>query len=494
MNKFYREINAKTNGKYSAFRFPSVKVRGDFAEIAVVCAESDRAFAEANIAELLRLSTEICAFHAPVHIVVGTSAPDRNTLRDAVSAFIGKFPFAAALANDFTVSDDDGLCVTLKMHDGMLALAQAEFLPRLTEFFANNYIQPISVNVEKSELPRSIDPYGAPLTVTQKEYAVKSVVSVSGNVDIATATSAAAVTGDGYDTAVCGVLTMLTEFTSKGGRAYQKFVLYDGESTVQCSYFGAPALTRDLVNSVVCVVGNTQTASDRAGEVTMKVFSVARCTADGLNVFAPPAPVKAYGTVLPKPYEEYVQTSIFEKGGEIPDVLRGSFVAFDFETTGLSVAYDRPTEIGAVKITDGVITETFSTLIDPLMAIPDVVSQKTGITDDMVKGKPRLREVLGDFYKFSYGCPLIGHNIAFDFPFLLKYGNRYGTVFGAHATFDTMGIAPRAIPGIEQLSLNRVLEHLGLVNDNAHRALSDATATAKAFIAMQRRLAGVGAR
>ena len=49
-----------------------------------------------------------------------------------------------------------------------------------------------------------------------------------------------------------------------------------------------------------------------------------------------------------------------------------------------------------------------------------------------------------------------------------------------------MGIAPKAIPGIEVLTLDNVLEKLGLVNDNAHRALSDATATAKAFIAMQK--------
>ena len=489
MNKFYKEINSRTNDKYAALRFPAVKVRGDFVELNVVCAAADREFVDKKMGELMLLATEICAFNAPLRLSVSVSAPDRDALRADVISFTRKFPFAAGLANDFAASDSDGLRVTLKMHDGMLALAQAEFLPRLAEFFANNYIQPIAVDIEKSELPRSVDPYGAPLVVAEKEYALSAVVSVGGSVNAEKAVSAAAVAGDAYDVAVCGVLTMLTEFTSKGGRAYQKFVLYDGETTVQCSYFGAPALTPDLVNAKVCVVGNTQTAGDRAGEVTMKAFSVARCEAAGLKVFAPPAPAKAYATVAPKPYEEYVQTSIFEKGGAVPDSLRGSFVVFDFETTGLSVAYDRPTEIGAVKITDGVITETFSTLIDPLMPIPEIVSQKTGITDDMVKGKPRFREVLADFYRFSYGCPLIGHNIAFDFPFLLKYGNRYGYVFGAHATFDTMGIAPRALAGIEQLSLNRVLDRLGLVNDNAHRALSDATATAKAFIAMQKLLA-----
>ena len=489
MNKIYDEINRRTNGKYAALRFPCVRVSGTLAEVSVVCAPADRAFVDANFGELEKLITDICAFHAPVRISVKNSEPSVNAIRTAVTEFVGKFPFAASVANEIKVASDNGLTtVTLKMHDGLLALAQAEFLPRLDEFFKNNYVEPITVKIEKSDLPRTIDPYGAPLIPKQKEYKLSELVAVSGKVTADTATSVAALSGDAYDIAVCGVLTMLTDFTSKGGRAYQKFVLYDGETTVQCNYFGNTPLPRDLVNTIVCAVGNTATATDRAGEITMKVFSVAKCTIDGVTVFAPPVPQSEYGVVSPKPYEEFVQTSIFEKGESALQSLHGSFVAFDFETTGLSVAYDRPTEIGAVKIVDGVITETFSTLIDPLMHIPDVVSEKTGITDDMVKGKPLFRDVIADFYKFAYGCPLIGHNIAFDFPFLLKYGNRYGVAFGGHQTFDTLGIAPRAIAGIEQLSLNRVLEHLGLVNDNAHRALSDATATAKAFIAMQKRL------
>ncbi|MDE7107391.1 MAG: hypothetical protein K2O39_03625, partial [Clostridiales bacterium] len=64
-----------------------------------------------------------------------------------------------------------------------------------------------------------------------------------------------------------------------------------------------------------------------------------------------------------------------------------------------------------------------------------------------------------------------------------------GWAFGNRRTFDTMGIAPAAIPGIARLSLDNVLASLGLSNDNAHRALSDAAATAKAFIAMKKLLA-----
>ncbi|MDE7463517.1 MAG: hypothetical protein K2M48_00680, partial [Clostridiales bacterium] len=296
------------------------------------------------------------------------------------------------------------------------------------------------------------------------------------------------------DIAVCGVLTMATDYLSKGSgakhsRPYQKFVLYDGTGTLQCRCFprdGFSLIDAGVVGKTVCAFGNTEVERGRTGEIGMTVRALSIAGNGGANVLAAPPVPKKYVTVKPMPYEEYVQASLFAGDEVLPEALKGSFVAFDFETTGLSILFDKPTEIGAVKIVDGVITETFSTLIDPKRPIPEEVSKKTGITDDMVKGKPRFEDVLPDFYKFSHGCALIGHNIAFDFPFLLKYGNKFGWTFGDRKTFDTLGMAPRAIPGIDVLTLDRVLENLGLVNDNAHRALSDATATAKAFIAMSK--------
>ncbi len=95
MNKFYKDINSRTNDKYAALRFPSVKVRGDFVELNVVCAAADREFVDKNMGELMLLATEICAFNAPLRISVSVSAPDRDALRADVIAFTRKFPFAA---------------------------------------------------------------------------------------------------------------------------------------------------------------------------------------------------------------------------------------------------------------------------------------------------------------------------------------------------------------------------------------------------------------
>ncbi len=409
-----------------------------------------------------------------------------HAVRAAVTAFSRKFPYIASTSDAVTVAAEP-LAVKLRMHESMQRLAQNDYIPRLKEFLQNNYITPIAVETETVSLDESGE-RGKEPTV----YEISGVKPVFGAVNASRALSVADVSGNTEDVAVCGVLTMSTDLWSKNtGRKYEKFALYDGSDVLKCFCFprdGFSLVDANLLNKTVVAVGNTEVERGRSGEVAMSVRALALAECSGIAaVSAPPLPQK-YVTVKPLPYEEYVQTSLFSGEEKIPESLSGTFVAFDFETTGLSVVYDSPTELGAVKIVDGVITETFSTLIDPQRPIPEEVSKKTGITDAMVKGKPLFEDVLPDFYKFSYGCALVGHNIAFDFPFLLKYGNKHGYTFGDRKTFDTLGMAPRAIPGIDTLTLDNVLQSLGLVNDNAHRALSDATATAKAFIAMNKRI------
>lgn len=487
MNKIYTVINEKTGGKYADLRFAELAFDDDKAVVTVYC-PADRFDDVKTDIELVRSVRDILALKTPVEVVIMRDELSPRVIRDTAAAFMHKFPFVASAADNMTVSADPP-SVFLKMHKSMLDLAKDDFLPRLDEYFKNRFTVPVAVKTETVEV---VDAADKPQTEHKaREYALSNVTPVYGTVDVTSAVSAADVAGYNEDIAVCGVLSMATDFMSKGGgakrsRPYQKFVLFDGDGTLQCRFYphdGFSAIDAELIGKTVVVIGNTEVERGRVGETSMTVRNIALCTAD---VVCPPlkSPVSAYSTVFPAEYAEYVQASLF--GDNSAPSLKGTYVAFDFETTGLSVLYDSPTELGAVKIVDGVITETFSTLIDPRRPIPEEVSKKTGITDDMVKGKPLFEDVLPDFYRFSYGCALIGHNIAFDFPFLLKHGNRAGWAFYDRATFDTMGIAPRAVPGIEMLTLDNVLEKLSLKNDNAHRALSDATATAKAFIAMNK--------
>jgi DNA polymerase-3 subunit alpha (Gram-positive type) len=83
----------------------------------------------------------------------------------------------------------------------------------------------------------------------------------------------------------------------------------------------------------------------------------------------------------------------------------GEFVAFDLETTGLSAAQDRITEIGAVRIVNGEVTESFDTFADPGMHIPEKITELTGITDAMVSGAPSQEEAVRKIPRFrGRGC------------------------------------------------------------------------------------------
>ena len=88
-------------------------------------------------------------------------------------------------------------------------------------------------------------------------------------------------------------------------------------------------------------------------------------------------------------------------GADTGHKLTGGFVVFDIETTGLNPTKDGITEIGAVKIEDGKIVDTFSTFVDPGMPIPEHITKLTGITDAMVAGAPGISQAVGDFLDFA---------------------------------------------------------------------------------------------
>lgn len=491
MNKIYTQINAATNGKYAALRFSCVELNGKTAKITIVCKPEMREFVAKNRAELNGMIADICEFHAQIETVINDELPTEGSMRAAVVGFTEKFGYISSVLHTITVKENNGeFTVSLKMHEAMYRLAEKDYIPRLKEFLENSYADEVKIDVASVGFAQSGSAY-APISSEVKEYTLNGVVPVIGENTPLKAMSPSSITANAYNVTVCGVLVMPTVFTSKGGSRYERFLLYDGENPIQCRMSlsgGIKPLGPEYINKTVCVFGNAEYDSMRH-EASISVREVALCEVDGLTAIKNrPAP-KTYDRVKPTAYIEYVQSSMFDIQTELPETLKGSFVVFDFETTGLSLVYDRPTELGAVKIVDGQITECFSTLIDPRREIPEEVVIKTGITNDMVKGQPLFEDVIPDFYKFTENCGLVCHNIAFDFPILIKGGNRCGYAFGDRKTYDTMALAPLALPGIQKLSLDKILEGLGLVNDSAHRAWADAAATAKAFVAMNKMLA-----
>ncbi len=159
-----------------------------------------------------------------------------------------------------------------------------------------------------------------------------------------------------------------------------------------------------------------------------------------------------------------------------------SFVVVDVETTGLSAAEHRITEIALVRLESGQITESFQSLVNPEQFISPFITQHTGITNAMVYDKPRFREIVPEiknFFAKSESPVLVGHNVKFDHGFLLASFGRAGERFHAHGPLCTCRLARRLLPQLRSKSLKSVQDHFGIRNPRQHRAMADAEATAK---------------
>lgn len=194
-----------------------------------------------------------------------------------------------------------------------------------------------------------------------------------------------------------------------------------------------------------------------------------------------------YSLIWPEKFVDEEQTDIFSDPSDVPAYLKGkTFVAFDTETTGTDTSKDKIVEISAVKIVDGTVVETWTSLCNPGIHIPEVTTAIHGITDDDVKDKPSFLEILPDFYKFTRGAAMVGHNVEFDYKMLMSNGRDSGYVFD-NELCDTYAMARKYLVGkTRNFKLISVSEALGITLTNAHRALFDSLATAKCFIKMAR--------
>ena len=153
-------------------------------------------------------------------------------------------------------------------------------------------------------------------------------------------------------------------------------------------------------------------------------------------------------------------------------------VCFDIETTGLKVTQEAITEIGAVRLRNGEIVETFQTFVDPERRLTPEIIGLTGITDEMLRGAPKLKDALTAFLAFAGNAPLAAHNAEFDISFIRAGCRKCGIPFEP-TYIDTLILAQNLLPGLGKYKLDIVAEHLQLPQFNHHRASDDAVPVAQ---------------
>ncbi|UCH64375.1 MAG: GIY-YIG nuclease family protein [Ignavibacterium sp.] len=160
------------------------------------------------------------------------------------------------------------------------------------------------------------------------------------------------------------------------------------------------------------------------------------------------------------------------------------YSVIDVETTGLSAKLNRVIEIGIVKVKNLKIVDRFETLINPGTAIPNFITQFTGISNADVYDAPYFEDVLPEIKEFVDDSIISGHNFSFDSSFLKYEFMRNGSEPLYNEQLCTMKLARRMFPDLRSKSLSSITKHLKLRNKSAHRALSDAEVTARALIKM----------
>ena len=153
--------------------------------------------------------------------------------------------------------------------------------------------------------------------------------------------------------------------------------------------------------------------------------------------------------------------------------VTNSYVIIDIETTGLKASEDEIIELAALKIIDGMETDSFSCLVQSEKKLPSPITQLTGITQELLdsQGK-KLQLGLKDFLDFIGEEKIICHNLSFDMTFLQKACRKFGYPVIKNLSEDTVKIARKKIEDVSDYKLATLASHFGF-EAQKHRALED---------------------
>lgn len=322
-------------------------------------------------------------------------------------------------------------------------------------------------------------------------YHLSDITDIIGKNDYTTAMDYSKIKTAMENVSICGEVTNVQrktytrKYTRNGEtqeveKAFYNVAIRNDGKIMYCSIFPKQSdeSKGDLIEigMKVCMYGSFR---EYNGKLNFTANTIARCNYTKDEIKGAKKQVnEEYHTVFPQEYIDYEQKGLFDEEDKVFD---GTYVVFDLETTGLEANKDEIIEIGGCKVEQGRITQTFSTFVKPSKHIPREITELTGINDVMVADAPTINYVLPDFYKFCYGTTMVGHNVSFDIGFIYNVAKKLSYDFN-NPLMDTIEMARKKLPGLKNYKLGTVVERLKIVLDNAHRAINDATATAKVFI------------
>lgn len=271
-------------------------------------------------------------------------------------------------------------------------------------------------------------------------------------------------------------------------KEYYTFEVSDYSGVVRVVYFPGKANLQKFKKitdgSEIVIFGNLEEDKFSSG-MSLRPRVINLCVLPSgffEKVYSKPVP-KSYNNIFPQVYEQTEQSNLFVSEEEINSsyLKDNTFVVFDLETTGTNYQQDKIIEIGAVKIVNGKLSETFECLVNPECHIPEDATKVHGIKDEDVKDALTIDKIMPDFFKFCNGAIMVSYVIGFDFNFIDYNAKKLGYTF-TNTTDDAFQLAKTKLKGLRNYKLITVAKHLNVSLDNAHRAVYDAVAAAEVMI------------
>lgn len=176
-----------------------------------------------------------------------------------------------------------------------------------------------------------------------------------------------------------------------------------------------------------------------------------------------------------------VSTVNREHKGKSIIVFPHDYTIVDLETTGFSPKYDEIIELGAIKVRNNEIVDTFSKLIRPGIALNPFIQELTGITDEMLEYAATLDDVIDEFIEFIGDDIVVGHNVGFDVNFIYDNLLRLRGTYFSNDSVNTLRISKKLIKDLRHHSLYDLCLYYGIEEEKGHRSLVDCKTTYQLF-------------
>ncbi len=163
-------------------------------------------------------------------------------------------------------------------------------------------------------------------------------------------------------------------------------------------------------------------------------------------------------------------------------INKETFVCLDCESTGLDAASDQIIELAAIKFTFEQTLDSYETLVDPCCPIPEASIVIHNITEQMVQGKPKIKEALPKFLNTIGNYPIVGHGVSFDIDLIHNAAKKFHVPCEIKASpmIDTLRLA-RLYGESPKNSLEKLRQHFNIQDEGAHRAMSDVIVNIEVF-------------